>query len=444
MRRVLLVSSGPVGSRMAGPGVRYLHLARELSARYEVTLVAPERPDVDVGVEVLPAAELPSRRFVALARAHDAVVAQALSPWTMHALARADTRVVYDLYDPLAIEVLPLLAEEPARAARAPTHRSVVLGQLAALATGDAFVCASERQRDLWLGMLAALGRVDVETYAADPTLRALVDVVPFGLDPEPPRAGGPAAKGVVPGIGADDRVLLWGGGIWSWFDAETAIRAVVAASRDRGDLRLLFLGTAPPKEGDARASAAGRARALADELGAEGRTVFFNEGWVPYAERGRWLAEADLGVSAHLDSAETRFAFRTRLLDHFWAGLPTVATGGDVLGDMVGERRLGRAVPAGDADAFAAAILELLGDRAAYEECVANLAPVREELAWPLVANRLAAVLEAAPAASAPRGARRLAAEGSLAAARGVLARSGLRAVARQAVSALRRPRVP
>ena len=33
--------------------------------------------------------------------------------------------------------------------------------------------------------------------------------------------------KGVVPGIGADDKVILWGGGIYNWFDPLTLLRAV-------------------------------------------------------------------------------------------------------------------------------------------------------------------------------------------------------------------------
>ena len=37
----------------------------------------------------------------------------------------------------------------------------------------------------------------------------------------------GTALKGVVPGIGADDKVILWGGGIYNWFDPLTLIRAV-------------------------------------------------------------------------------------------------------------------------------------------------------------------------------------------------------------------------
>ncbi len=36
-----------------------------------------------------------------------------------------------------------------------------------------------------------------------------------------------PAIKGVVPGIGPDDKVILWGGGIYNWFDPLTLLRAV-------------------------------------------------------------------------------------------------------------------------------------------------------------------------------------------------------------------------
>ena len=38
---------------------------------------------------------------------------------------------------------------------------------------GDFFLCASERQRDLWLGHMSALGRVNFATYAQDNTLRS-------------------------------------------------------------------------------------------------------------------------------------------------------------------------------------------------------------------------------------------------------------------------------
>jgi glycosyltransferase involved in cell wall biosynthesis len=443
--RVLLVSNDPIGRRMAGPGVRYHHFARELARRFEVALVVPETPDVDLpGIEVLEASKVPGRRFVRLARGFDAVVAQQLAPWTMHALARADVKVVYDLYDPLLVETLPLFAEH-APAHREAGYRSVAAAQLAALATGDAFVCASERQRDLWIGVLSALGRIDVASYTADPTLRGLVDVVPFGLEPEPPPPGPPALKGVVPGIGEDDRVLLWGGGIWSWFDPLTVVRAVARLARERDDVKLFFLGTRHPKASVGEMPMAGRTLALVQELGLEGRHVFFNDGWVEYGERGRFLAESDLGVSAHFDDAETRYAFRTRLLDYFWAGLPTVTTRGDVLGDLVAERGLGRAVGYEDVVGFADSVAELLDDGERYAEAQRGLLRVRKEYAWPRVVERLAAVVASPAGARPPRGrAARLTAGSLWHALRSNLARTGPRATLRKALDAARRPDVP
>ena len=136
-----------------------------------------------------------------------------------------------------------------------------------------------------------------------------------------------------MPGIGADDKILLWPGGIWNWFDPLTVIRAVHELSRRRDDVRLYFLGVKHPNPEVPDMAMAAEAVALADELGLRDRVVFFNFGWVPYAERGRYLLDADVAVSAHFDDIETRFAFRTRLLDCLWAGLPVVTTRGDTLG---------------------------------------------------------------------------------------------------------------
>ena len=61
-----------------------------------------------------------------------------------------------------------------------------MLGQCA---VADLVVCASEKQRDLWLGGLGLAGLLDPERYEADPTFRSFVDVVPFGLPDRPRRA---------------------------------------------------------------------------------------------------------------------------------------------------------------------------------------------------------------------------------------------------------------
>ena len=68
----------------------------------------------------------------------------------------------------------------------------------------------------------------------------------------------------------------------------------------------------------------------------------------MPYAERGRYLADADIGVSTHVLHVETAFSFRTRMLDYLWAGLPIVCTEGDEFAGIVEREGLGRVVGAG------------------------------------------------------------------------------------------------
>ncbi len=52
---------------------------------------------------------------------------------------------------------------------------------------GDFFLCASEKQRDFWLGSSRRLGRVNPRVYDDDESLRSLIDVVPFGFPDDAP-----------------------------------------------------------------------------------------------------------------------------------------------------------------------------------------------------------------------------------------------------------------
>jgi glycosyltransferase involved in cell wall biosynthesis len=349
-----------------------------------VTLAAPAPSTAPAGVELL---EAGFEDFEAL------VVGR---------LSRLPVRVALDLYNPVVMEVLEAVAAERPRVQRR-IQELVGMRALAQCAVADFIVCASERQRDLWLGAMAVHGLIELDAYRRDPTLRSVIDVVPFGIPDEPPPQppAEPVLKGVWPGIAPDDRVLLWAGGIWGWLDPATPIRAVKLLEQRSGpDTHLVFLGTGRPGlERTGQAAYAEQARELARREGLEARLVHFNEGWVPYDERARWLAEADVGVSAHLDHLEARFSFRTRILDYLWAGLPVVTSAGDALGDLVEREGVGRAVSPGDADAFAAACAELLPDgepRQGARERIAALAP---SLRWSEVTRPLLNWCDSAPA---------------------------------------------
>ena len=222
--------------------------------------------------------------------------------------------------------------------------------------------------------MLSAAGRLNPYTYDDDPSFRRLIDLLPFGLPAEPPQHRHPVLKGHHPAIGAADKVILWGGGLWPWFDAPTLVRAMPHILKVRSDVRLLFLGVQRPGH-RAPSPTVEAVIALSRQLGLEEHVVF--GGWVPYAERENYLLEADVGVSLHLDNVETRFAFRTRLLDYLWAGLPIVATMGDPLGERLADADLAIPVAPGDARGVAQAIVQALGrPREAVRRKAEALAP--------------------------------------------------------------------
>ena len=120
VKKVLLMSHNIVGKAMAEPGIRYYNLARVLSDEFEVTLAMPCKPDPSLSKDLGKEQE---------------------SHWK--------------------IQMQRL------------THQYLI---------GDFYICASERQRDWWLGLLEANGRVNPWNIRKDPSQHSLIDMVPLGL----------------------------------------------------------------------------------------------------------------------------------------------------------------------------------------------------------------------------------------------------------------------
>ncbi|HEY0735711.1 MAG TPA: glycosyltransferase [Herpetosiphonaceae bacterium] len=383
--RVLILSSDPLYQNLAGPGIRAVEMARYLAQSCYVTLAAPDQADVAIpNVECVAFKRHDQEAVQHLASHAEVLIVQGFALFFYPALKALHKVLIVDLYDPFHLENLELHTKgDPAEAQARTAGDLAILNEQ--LRVGDFFICASERQRDFWLGALGSMGRLSPESYTHDPTFRSLIDVVPFGLEPTPPAYERKVIKGVLPGISADDTLMLWGGGIWDWLDPLTVIRAMAILRERRPDVKLFFMGYHHPNPADVPVMAMyDRAVALAHELGLHGQTVFFNDRWVPYAERASYLLEADIGVSAHLEHVETRFAFRTRLLDYIWAGLPMVVSAGDTLADTVRERDLGHVVPIEDAEAYAAAILALVEQQNARQSFAGAFSVARQEFAWP------------------------------------------------------------
>jgi hypothetical protein len=379
--RLLIMSYDVVDTQMAGPGIRYWEMARALGKSLEVTMVAPG--------QILPCEGVVSCAYTlgdwsTVARAvseADAILLPGNLLPVFPQLATCGKPLIVETTCPYTFEPLQFHWGRPCEQQTASFIADLEITQKAA-STGDFFFCGSQRQRDYWLGVLDALGRINPDTYTDDPLLYHLTDVVPLGLPSRRPEHTVPVMKGVMPGIGLTDRVVLWGGGLWQWLDPISLVRAVALVAEKHPNVRLVFPGTRRPNPVVPEMPMLKQTMDLSDRLGLTGKVTFFGD-WVPYERWPNYLLEADLGASLHFDTLETHFAFRTRILDYIWAGLPMIVTGGDATSDLVAFYHVGEVVPPGDDKAVAAAMIRLLDTPNLRETYRDRFERVRPQLTW-------------------------------------------------------------
>jgi hypothetical protein len=344
MARVLLVSSEPLGARLAGIGLRYVEFARRLAAAgMDVRLTSPA--DVDAmraavdGVAVECVA-YDATRLDRLAEGCDAVVAQGqLANDVVLGLPQLPTAI--DLYDPWLLENLHYAATlglDPYR----NDHASWTLQ----LSRGDFFLCSSSEQRHYYLGLLTAYGRVHPEVVAADPSLDRLIARVPFGV-PE----SLPPHRAVLPERRAGEKRVLFGG-IYDWYDPETVLEAMALPA---GAEWRLFVVRHPNQVGTPQVRFANLERIARQRGWWDDRVVAID--WVERDRRFDLLRDVDALVALHRPNVETDLSFRTRFLDGLVAGCPVVATSGGALSQELRAAGAGWLVEPGDAAGAAAAI---------------------------------------------------------------------------------------
>jgi len=385
--RVLFVTNHSVGRKRAGPAIRCVELAKVLAQHFDVTLAATQSADIEIaGVQIISETLAHPSRLRAAAGRSDIVITQGRVLATFSFLRRAAKFLVVDLYDPYLLEYLLSPHPQFPRWGYLRQRHDLNLQLL----RGDYFLSANERQRDYWLGRLCALGRLTPRECRRDPSFKSLVGVVPFGISATPPSHTQTVMKGIIPGIARSDFVLIWAGGLWQWLDPMTVIRAVALVSEERSDIKLLFLGTQDPNPDKRVMPIRSEAGELAQNLNVLNRSVFFKEGWVPFDERQNYLLEADVGISAHPDSFETRLSFRTRVLDYVWAGLPMILTEGDCLADWATRQYVATTLRPGDVAGWKQAILSMASSPETRQEMRNRLQRLAPQFHWERIAGPL------------------------------------------------------
>jgi glycosyltransferase involved in cell wall biosynthesis len=211
-------------------------------------------------------------------------------------------------------------------------------------------------RRELWRGLLRRFDLIVVHSERGRETVADLADpaklrVIPHPVFPsDPPRAD-------------DGRTLLCFGVIRPYKGLDDAIAATRLLD---GGVRLVVAGD--PLE------AVDRYRALARGLDVEWRL-----GYLPQSEVDRAFGEATLALFPYRPELDQSGS----LLRALGAGVPAVAYDVGGVAEPVRRFGAGRVVPAGDVQALADAVAELLGDPQALEAARAGARRAREELTW-------------------------------------------------------------
>ncbi len=396
-RKVALITFDKIGTKMAGPGIRYFELAKELSKHFGITLFSPYQSDIkndNFKIELMSTGK-PGLGLSAKIKNFDVVLAQNLPPYLLSKIHRYGIKYIADLYDPVLIEVLEYTKDDKP-ALRQNTYDFNFYTVALQLLCANHLLCASQRQFDYYGGVLSGQKILGPDFYNQSVNLEKFITVAPFGLRAEAPKAFRPEEiYQKFPGIKKGDKIVYWGGGVWNWFDPITAIKAIEILAKKRNDIKLFFLGVKHPNPKVKAMSAVTKAHDYAKEKNLLDKFVFFNFDWVPYEERTNYLLESSVGISAHFDNAETRFSFRTRILDYLWADLPMVLTRGDAFANLCSEKNLGITVDYKNEKETAAAIEKLVDNKQLRAEAIKNITEVKREFTWPKIATRIANIID-------------------------------------------------
>ena len=387
--RMLIISFDVIGTQMAGPGIRFFEFAKILSNYIDLTLAAPNKIDIETaGFKTISYDFNNYRSLKRQTELADVILIQGHILHYFPFLKNFKGKIIVDLYNPFNLESLEMYRNNNLAERLRIDKNNVDLLKFQ-LSIGDFFICASEKQRSFWLGMLNVMGRVNPYNYDDDNTLKKLIEVVPFGVPSTPPKHTGESIRKILPGLREDDMVALWGGGIWNWLDPITVIKAIWEITRNRRDIKLVFAGIKHPDPKLPEMRKCIDAINLSKELDLYDKFVFFNE-WVPYEIRQNFLLESGVGLSIHHEKIETEFAYRTRVMDYIWAKLPIITTEGDSVAKMVKDENIGEVVKYESTHQLARVIESVLTNKSLRDIYKRNLEKIIPRFTWENVTKPL------------------------------------------------------
>ena len=280
--------------------------------------------------------------------------------------------LVWDSYVPIHVEVCARRSMDR-HAELAAYERDRAIWERA-LKRGNFFLCANRAQRLYYLGVLAAIGRINPVTYDDDPLL-----IVPYGIHEEEPS---PHRQPCTELIGDPTAwKLLWFGGVYPWFDIGCLLEAVKLLAQIH-PTSLVIVGAKNPFVQNADFEQCHQNMLELVEDPAMKPLVHLVD-WVSFHERGDWYMDSDLICFANQPGMESLLAWRTRVVDYLWARTPMATNGGDPLSEEMIQAGAAVRVDATDPVRLAETLAKTLGNPAALAAMRQAAEQIREKYLW-------------------------------------------------------------
>lgn len=392
----LLITYGPVPTpqyqTVEGGGMRIWGLAKGLKENgVRVTIAVnnsfPQELKEYEGVNLVNWGL--DERFHSLINSYDSVViSYCLGDVSEFVATKIDKNIqlVLDCYVPIYVEVSARDSDDKDSEYRGYMQEAARYNRV--LMRGDFFLCANEVQKVYYTGVLSSLRLINPRSYREDRLL-----VVPFGILNEPAKAKSNPYLSL--GVGRDDFVVLWFGGLYPWFRVDEYLFAISKLKADK-KVKFVFVGTKNPFNPNPDFSKQHElAYSYAKDNDLLGQKMFFVD-WVDFKSRVDWFKHADVVVSLNQPGDENKFSWRTRVIDFVWGEVPMITNGGDPLSDELVSQGAALGLSAFSGEALAKAIQGLSSDQDRIDSMRESLAGLKRQYLWERVTKPLAETISA------------------------------------------------
>ena len=203
---------------------------------------------------------------------------------------------------------------------------------LAPIQYGDYFICASERQKKYYLGILAACGRLNPKNVNSE-----LIDVVPFGVSKNFKLENKKVLKKK---IQKNKKIILWMSAFYNWLNPVKTAKIMKELNKINKDYVLAVVGAKSPfvhysmyEKNYEKFTSYVKKNKL--------KNIYMFD-WLDSEDIASVYNESDLFIVTYENSLETLLSYRVRMMNALMGKLPVISEKGDVVSEMIEKNNLG------------------------------------------------------------------------------------------------------